>query len=98
MQKLLLVNEAFVEVNPVPVSDIEITKIITSTSASGDNATPYVGENITFQLSVTNVGPSIATNVVLNDQLPSGYAYDSDTSGGGYDPVMQKLQRVIMKI
>jgi uncharacterized repeat protein (TIGR01451 family)/gliding motility-associated-like protein len=75
-----------VDTDPVAVSDLGVGIAITSTSASNDNTTPYVGENITFEITVTNDGPSIATNVVLNGLLPTGYTYVSDTSGGLYNP------------
>ncbi len=53
-----------------------------------DNATPNVGENITFTINLTNDGPNDATNVDVKDLLPAGLTYVSDTtSEGSYDNV-----------
>ncbi len=68
-------------IDAIAISDLEITKGITSPGG----ANPFVGSNIVFELSVTNLGPSIATGVILTDQLPAGYSYVSDTSGGDYN-------------
>jgi len=62
---------------PIAVSDIELTKIV-------DNATPFVGSNVIFTLTVTNNGPSDATGVVVTDLLPTGYTYVSDDGAGAY--------------
>ncbi|MBK8705142.1 MAG: DUF11 domain-containing protein [Saprospiraceae bacterium] len=66
-----------VEVAPNPIIDLELEKSV-------NNATPAIGENITFTVEVTNQGPSIATGVIVTDQLPSGYTYVSH-SGGAYN-------------
>ncbi len=58
-----------------PVADLELTKSV-------DKATPNVGDNVVFTIIVTNIGPSDATNVTVEDKLPSGYSYVSDDSGG----------------
>jgi gliding motility-associated-like protein/uncharacterized repeat protein (TIGR01451 family) len=50
-----------------------------------NNATPVIGSNVVFTITVTNNGPSTATNVVATDQLPTGYTYVSDNSGGAYN-------------
>ena len=63
--------------SPVWHSDLNIVKTV-------DNSSPNVGENVTFTLTVTNQGPNDATNVVVNDLLPSGYTYVSDNGGGAY--------------
>ena len=52
--------------NPVPVSDISISKSI-------DNATPLVGSIVTFTITVTNDGPSDATGITVEDVVPDGY-------------------------
>jgi len=66
-----------VGITPTAVSDIELTKVV-------DNATPLVGSNVIFTLSVINNGPSDATGVVVTDQLPTGYTYVSDDGLGTY--------------
>ncbi len=62
---------------PIPASDLALTKTV-------DNEFPDVGSNVTFTVTLTNDGPSDATNVVVSDALPSGYTYISDDSGGTY--------------
>ncbi|MCK0132658.1 gliding motility-associated C-terminal domain-containing protein, partial [Flavobacteriaceae bacterium F08102] len=70
-------ESAIVSVNPTAVSDISLTKTVS-------NTTPNVGENVIFTLTVSNNGPSIATGVEVTDNLPTGYTYVSDNSGGNY--------------
>ena len=68
-----------VTTNPVSVSDLEITKVV-------DNATPNVGTDVVFTLTLTNNGPSDATGVTVSDLLPSGYTFVSDDGAGAYVP------------
>ncbi|MBP7533655.1 MAG: DUF11 domain-containing protein, partial [Chitinophagales bacterium] len=49
------------------------------------NATPDVGANVTFTITVNNAGPSATTGVTVTDQLPSGYTYVSDNGAGAYN-------------
>jgi LPXTG-site transpeptidase (sortase) family protein len=61
-------------------ADIAVAKIV-------DNATPNLGTNVTFTVTVTNNGPSSATGVVVTDLLPAGLTYVSSTpSTGTYTP------------
>lgn len=56
--------------------DVGVTK---ATSVPG----PFSqGQNVTFDITVTNNGPSRATNVVLTDALPAGLSFVSVVPGG----------------
>jgi len=61
-------------------ADLELTKVV-------DNASPNIGEDVVFTIAVSNTGPDTATNVEVMEQLPIGYTYVSDNSGGDYDSV-----------
>ncbi|MEM7082061.1 MAG: OmpA family protein [Pseudomonadota bacterium] len=50
-----------------------------------DNATPSVGTDVTYTITVTNDGPDVGTGLVVTDQLPAGLTYVSDNGGGAYD-------------
>ena len=57
-------------------SDLEILKNITPSQANS-------GENVVFNLTAKNNGPSNNTGVKVNDLLPSGYEYVSHVASSG---------------
>ena len=56
--------------------DLSLTKTV-------DNTAPFVGDQVTYTLTLNNAGPAVATGIVVRDVLPSGLAYLSH-SGGNY--------------
>jgi len=61
-------------------SDIMIFKTV-------NNPTPMIDDTIVFTIEVENSGSSIFTDVIVSEQLPSGYQYiSSTTSVGTYSP------------
>ena len=72
-------NTVILHVVAPPKADLSVEKTV-------DNANPYVGEEVTFTISVTNNGPSDTTGVTVSDELPDGLIYVSDDSNGDYDP------------
>ncbi|MBQ4822938.1 DUF11 domain-containing protein, partial [Aquimarina sp. MMG016] len=60
-------------------ADLVISKTV-------NDSTPNEGETITYTITVTNNGAAQATALVVNDPLPAGVTYVSDTpSAGTYD-------------
>jgi uncharacterized repeat protein (TIGR01451 family) len=60
-------------------ADLNIAKTV-------DNPAPRVGDTITFTVTLTNLGPNVATDVLVSDQLPAGLTFVSATpSAGNYD-------------
>ncbi|AUC83045.1 gliding motility-associated C-terminal domain-containing protein [Lacinutrix sp. Bg11-31] len=58
--------------------DIEVLKSVLPTQA-------FVGENVTFTITISNLGTSEATNISILENLPSGYQFISaSTSLGVY--------------
>ena len=70
-------NSAVATVTPV-AADIAVNKSV-------DNATPNVGNTVTFTITATNNGPSGATGVVVNDKLPAGLSFVSAAPSGPYN-------------
>jgi uncharacterized repeat protein (TIGR01451 family) len=66
-----------VVITVAPSADLELTKSV-------NNGTPNVGDSVIFTIGVTNRGPDNATGVAVEDVLPSGLGYVSDTGGGAY--------------
>jgi len=63
-------------------ADLSLTKNVV-----GGDLTPYVGEQLSFEISVSNDGPHDATNVRVVDQLLSGFTYISySATTGTYNP------------
>lgn len=59
-------------------ADLSLTKTV-------DDATPIIGQDITYTITVLNSGPLSASGVQARDLLPSGMTYVSDDSGGAYN-------------
>ncbi len=73
-------DHASVATTPGSVIDLSMAKTV-------DTAEPQVGANVVFTLTVSNRGGwSLASDVVVRDSLPGGYAYVADDGGGAYDP------------
>jgi uncharacterized repeat protein (TIGR01451 family) len=63
-----------------PSADLALAKSVAPTAAS-------VGDTVTFTVTLTNSGPSVATGVEVSDLLPDGLAFVSATpSQGTYTP------------
>ncbi|HEY0173592.1 MAG TPA: DUF11 domain-containing protein, partial [Pyrinomonadaceae bacterium] len=60
----------------VSSSDLSLSKTV-------NNANPIQGQNVTFTVTLTNNGPTNATNVVVTDALPSGLTFVSATPSAG---------------
>ncbi|NOR27118.1 MAG: DUF11 domain-containing protein, partial [Lutibacter sp.] len=83
------------ETDPVAQADPTASITVTSSDLSllkvVDNSTPNVGDTVTFTLTLLNSGPSTATNISIDESLPSGYSYVSHVASGGntYDTVTE---------
>jgi uncharacterized repeat protein (TIGR01451 family) len=73
----LLFSAPFTVKGATPTANLSVAK---GTSNSSVNS----GELVTFVLSITNSGPSDATNVVLTDPTPANAAFSSVTPSGGF--------------
>ncbi|HEY5839575.1 MAG TPA: lamin tail domain-containing protein, partial [Pyrinomonadaceae bacterium] len=73
---------------PANNSALEPTTVRTpadlSLSKSANDATPNVGQQVTFTITVSNAGPYAATGVLVKDVLPAGLTYVSDDGSGSY--------------
>lgn len=63
-----------------PYADLSVNKSVSTGS-------PTNGSNVTYTITVTNNAgsPSSATGIVVNDTLPLGVTYVSDTGSGAYN-------------
>lgn len=60
--------------------DLEINKTVS-------NTTPFIGEHITFTITVENHGTLPTNNVEISEVMPSGFSYNSHTqTTGSYNP------------
>ena len=74
-------NAASATITPPPQqADLGLSKTVS-------NATPNVGDTVTFTVALSNSGPNTATNVTVTDLLPAGLSLVSATpSQGTYSP------------
>ncbi|WP_027482784.1 beta strand repeat-containing protein [Deinococcus pimensis] len=61
------IGTASATVNTAPRADLGVTKALTSPAGP-----VYVGDTLTYTLTVNNAGPNAATNVAVTDVLPAG--------------------------
>jgi uncharacterized repeat protein (TIGR01451 family)/gliding motility-associated-like protein len=76
----LLNNLSSVSLTVQTVADLSIVK-------TSNILRPSVGDEVVFSLNVLNAGPSIASSVMVNDLLPSGFQYVSHTGAVSYSSV-----------
>jgi uncharacterized repeat protein (TIGR01451 family)/fimbrial isopeptide formation D2 family protein len=63
-----------------PTDPVEADLVVSKTV---NDSTPNVGDNVTFTVTLDNLGPSSAVNVAVNDLLPAGLGYVSHTASAG---------------
>ncbi len=72
-------DQAAVTITPAS-ADLSLSKTV-------NDATPNVGDQVTYTLTVNNAGPDAAASVMVRDTLPSGVTFQSATPAvGSYDP------------
>jgi uncharacterized repeat protein (TIGR01451 family) len=74
-------GQVLLQVDP-PGATLTVVKSVTP-------AAVFVGQNITYTITITNLGPGTATNVIMEDNGPSQINFDFahvTTSQGTVDP------------
>lgn len=87
----LVLNAAFTStyVNDADTATGTITDVagsadlVTVKTLQSSDATPDVGDTVTFRITVTNNGAAQATNVSLSDSMPTGITLTSSTPSQG---------------
>ena len=69
-------NTASVQLNGAALIDIQVGQTV-------DNATPGIGQNVTFLVTARNAGPATATLVSLTDNVPAGLTFVSSVPSQG---------------
>jgi uncharacterized repeat protein (TIGR01451 family)/gliding motility-associated-like protein len=70
------------EAATTPVN-FSFANLVTVKTLNSSNSTPVEGDVVSFKITVTNNGPSKATNVTLTDILPVGLTYTGNTPSVG---------------
>jgi uncharacterized repeat protein (TIGR01451 family) len=65
---------SLITITVMPVADVGVSK--------AGPATVFAGTNFSYTISVTNIGPASASNVVASDVLPTNVVYVSASAGG----------------
>lgn len=74
-------DAAVITVEPIRNLDLQLIKVVS-------NPNPDVGEQIEFDLQVTNTGPSVASSISVTDLLPAGYRFVSaNATAGTYNEI-----------
>ena len=60
--------------------EIEVATVDLLLEKSVNDNTPSVGQEIEFSLKLTNLGPGIGTNIIIEDVLPDGLTFTSISS------------------
>ncbi len=72
-------NNTDTQALPVGIADLGLTSAVS-------NAAPIPGENVEMTIVLTNAGPSQATHVVVQSDLPDGVTlHDVEVTQGSYD-------------
>jgi len=69
--------------NNVSSIDIEVGGLDLAISKTVSNATPTIGDTVTYTITVSNNGPADATGIEVTDNLPSGVTFTSYSATQG---------------
>ncbi len=72
-----------VSTNNVGSVPLTVTSADLSLAKTVNNATPSLGQNVTFTITLGNAGPNGATGVAVRDVLPAGLVFVSATPSTG---------------
>ena len=87
-------NSATDKDNLTPQNDVSVTKVDNKGGSSITSSTGTVvpGTSFTYTITASNAGPSTATNVAVNDAVPSGLT-SFVWSGNGHSNVAGAIER-----